>query len=93
MKALDVRIILSQEILKIEPTNFGPFWTENRLLSQCVFSLHYSLGTGLVLLTIFGVLELLMIMSWSCQRFFPMPKYVNYKIIMLKYKHDHAKIC
>ena len=35
MKALDVRIILSQEILKIEPTNFGPFWTENRLLSQC----------------------------------------------------------
>ena len=51
------------------------------------------LGTGLVLLTIFGVLELLMIMSWSCQRFFPMPKYVNYKIIMLKYKHDHAKIC
>ena len=36
MKALDVRIILSQEILKIEPTNFGPFWTENRLLSQCV---------------------------------------------------------
>ena len=35
MNPLNVRMILGPKILKIESTNFGLFWTKNRLLSLC----------------------------------------------------------